>query len=270
MKWSKAHGVHRASGTDLPALTRLDDRRILLVADDHDNQRILRHLLEDAGAVVTIAANGREGLKAFEQPSNDGKPFDLILVDIRMPITDGIEAIRTFRAKGVKTPIVALAACALSGDIEVCLAAGCNDYLPNPITTESLLAKLAPYLPCGLSEKAPPASEEKPTTPASALVRSRLADDPRFASLVCDFQADLARRIDEMQTARETSDGEAIRTQAHRLTSAAGMLGFDELSAAAACCELAWREGRADKNEMLMRLLGWLRASHAGRRGENL
>ena len=270
LKWLEAHEARQPSKPDLPALARLDDRRILLVEDGPDNQRILSYMLEGAGAIVTVAANGEEGVKAFERGADDGKPFDLVLMDIQMPVMDGYEATWTLRAKGVKTPIVALTAFAMSGDREACLAAGCNDYLPKPITTASLLAKLAPYLHCAVSQADAPSPAGEPEETGTIPVRSRLADDPRFASLVHDFQADLAQRIETLERARQRSDDEAIRTQAHRLKSAAGMLGFDELSAAAARCEQAWREGRADKHETLARLLGWLQACHVGRRGKTL
>jgi CheY-like chemotaxis protein/HPt (histidine-containing phosphotransfer) domain-containing protein len=263
VQWMETHEIRRSRKPDLSPLARLDDRRILLVEDGPDNQRILSYMLEGAGAVVTIAANGQEGVKAFDRKAEDGKAFDLVLMDIQMPIMDGYEATRTLRAKGVKTPIVALTAFAMSGDREACLAAGCNDYLPKPITTASLLAKLSKYLQGGKPMESPPAPEKAPDV---TIVRSRLADDPRFSALVRDFQADLANRITELENARCRSDDETIRTHAHRLKSAAGMLGFDALSVAAANCEQAWREERADKSEMLTRLLGWLHACHTGRR----
>jgi len=257
MEWLETHEIQRSSNPEPPALSRLDGYRILLVEDGPDNQRILSYMLEGAGADVQVAENGAMGVEAFEKATESGTAFDLVLMDIQMPVMDGYEATRTLRAKGITTPIVALTAFAMSGDRESCLAAGCNDYLPKPITTASLLTKLSRYLHAPNTSTTASKDKQEVTQ-----VQSRLADDPRFSALVRDFQADLGQRIMALETAREQNDHETIRTQAHRLKSAAGMLGFDGLSSAAAVCEQAWREERSDRDEMLSRMLKWLRACH--------
>ncbi len=76
------------------------DCRVLLVEDGPDNQRLISYLLKKAGAEVLIATNGAEGVKAAEQAVTDGRPFDVILMDMQMPVMDGYTATRTLRDHG--------------------------------------------------------------------------------------------------------------------------------------------------------------------------
>lgn len=128
-----------------PAPTRLDGVRVLLAEDGEDNQRLLRHVLERAGAFVHIAQNGAEAVEAALGASQSPQPFDLILMDIQMPIVDGCTATRRLRAEGYTGPIVALTAHAMAGDRERCLRCGCDDYTTKPIDRKDLLARCAKW-----------------------------------------------------------------------------------------------------------------------------
>ncbi len=122
---------------------------ILLVEDGLDNQRLIAFLLRKAGATVTLAENGQEALaKAMPQPEAGASapPFDLILMDMQMPIIDGYEATARLRAAGYQGPIVALTAHAMTSDRQKCLDIGCNDYLTKPIDRQKLLTAVAHYL----------------------------------------------------------------------------------------------------------------------------
>jgi two-component system, sensor histidine kinase and response regulator len=124
--------------------------QILLVEDNVINQKLASRLLEKAGHVVTIAANGKE---AVDQVS--ARPFDLVLMDVQMPEMDGLEATQVIRQKenGEKRlPIVALTAHAMVGDRERCLAAGMDGYVTKPVQTQVLFATMAQVL--GLSRSA--------------------------------------------------------------------------------------------------------------------
>jgi len=119
---------------------------ILLVEDNPVNQKVAGKMLERSGHGVTIANNGREAVDAFMR-----QPFDLVLMDIQMPVMDGFEATQTIRdlekTSGRHTPIIALTAHAISGYRERCLEHGMDDYLSKPIKIADLNAKIAEHLP---------------------------------------------------------------------------------------------------------------------------
>jgi len=108
--------------------------RILLAEDNPVNQKLAVVLLNKAGYEVEVAANGEEAVKKFlDAPEN----YDLILMDVQMPVMDGLEATRFIREKGFREiPIVAMTAQAMKGDMEKCLEAGMDDYIPKPIKRE--------------------------------------------------------------------------------------------------------------------------------------
>ncbi|MFH1921524.1 MAG: CBS domain-containing protein [Planctomycetota bacterium] len=128
--------------------------RVLLVEDGPDNQRLLTLILEKAGAEVTAAQNGEEALAkalgANPEPAtsevSSAKPFDVILMDMQMPVLDGYEATRQLRAAAFRGPILALTACAMTGDRERCIEAGCDDYMTKPIDRQKFLEMVARYV----------------------------------------------------------------------------------------------------------------------------
>jgi CheY-like chemotaxis protein len=114
--------------------------RILLAEDNPVNQKVARRMLEKRDHLVTVAANGREALVAFER-----QIFDLILMDIQMPEMDGFAATAAIRQKereGQHIPIIALTAHAMTGDRERCLAAGMDGYVSKPIRLEELTKEM--------------------------------------------------------------------------------------------------------------------------------
>jgi signal transduction histidine kinase/ActR/RegA family two-component response regulator len=113
--------------------------RILLAEDGVDNQRLISFVLKKVGATVAIAENGRIALDLVRDSERQGVPFDLILMDMQMPVLDGYEAVRRLRADGCQIPVIALTAHAMVGDREKCLTAGCNGYATKPIERETLL-----------------------------------------------------------------------------------------------------------------------------------
>jgi CheY-like chemotaxis protein len=119
---------------------------VLLAEDGPDNQRLIGHLVRKTGAELVIVDNGEKAVQATREASENGEPFDLVLMDMQMPVLDGYAATRELRLLGFETPISALTAHAMAGDRERCLDAGCSDYLTKPVDRKSLRALLERYL----------------------------------------------------------------------------------------------------------------------------
>ncbi len=115
---------------------------ILLVEDGIDNQRLIAHVLRKAGADVDIAEHGRVGLERAREAEKAGAPYDIILMDMQMPVMDGYAATRRLRNSGYTGIIAALTAHAMTDDRQLCIDAGCDDYFTKPINRADLLERL--------------------------------------------------------------------------------------------------------------------------------
>ncbi|HEX2147924.1 MAG TPA: response regulator, partial [Pseudorhizobium sp.] len=128
----------------------LEGRRILVVEDDVRNVYALTNILEPRGAIVDIARNGREALDVLEKTSADGgAPIDLVLMDVMMPIMDGLTATREIRRNAAwkKLPIITLTAKAMPDDQQRCIEAGANDYMAKPLDVDKLLSLVRVWMP---------------------------------------------------------------------------------------------------------------------------
>ena len=244
--------------------------RILLAEDGPDNQRLISHHLRKAGAEVVIAQNGAIALDHLLSAMADGSPFDLLVTDMQMPEMDGYTLARTLRARGVRTPIVALTAHAMAEDRGKCLAAGCDDYASKPIDRVALLATCEHWLAVGErahDDSVFPAIDAMPsdvepmprdaffTPPAEpSLVRlddealdavdgvppliiSELADDPDLAELIRTFTYNLGSRMEQVTTAVEAGDLTGLARIAHQLKGTGTSYGFPSLTRAARSVE---------------------------------
>jgi len=129
----------------------LEGRRVLIVEDDIRNVYSLTNVLEPRGAVVEIARNGQEAIEALDR-SAQGDPanaIDLVLMDVMMPVKDGLTATREIRedARWAKLPILILTAKAMPDDQARCIAAGASDYMAKPIDVDKLLSLVRVWMP---------------------------------------------------------------------------------------------------------------------------
>ena len=120
--------------------------RILLAEDSLDNQLLISTLLRNAGADVSVAAHGGIAFEMREQANAEGRPYNLLLTDMQMPVMDGYTLTRSLRHSGCDLPIVAITANAMTEDRQVCLDAGCNDFLSKPIDKQALLKTCETWL----------------------------------------------------------------------------------------------------------------------------
>ena len=128
----------------------LEGRRILIVEDDVRNVYALTNILEPRGALIQIARNGQEALDALEKSiSDDASKIDLVLMDVMMPVMDGLTATRAIRKNPdwKKLPIITLTAKAMPDDQQRCINAGANDYMAKPLDVEKLLSLVRVWMP---------------------------------------------------------------------------------------------------------------------------
>jgi CheY-like chemotaxis protein/HPt (histidine-containing phosphotransfer) domain-containing protein len=221
---------------------------VLLVEDGRDNQRLLRMLLEDAGAKVDTAVNGKI---AVELAST--RPFDLILMDMQMPVMDGYAATMELRRKGLTIPIIALTAHAMSEDRSRCMASGCTDYLSKPINEEALLKTVNQHLgnvpspdgdngaAGGIGGSAPPAGAAENST----RIKSSLASHPRVMKILPEFVDGLPGEVRKMTDLLERNDLASLQMVVHQLLGAAGGYGFEPVSQPALKAEESIKAGKA-------------------------
>jgi PAS domain S-box-containing protein len=245
---------------EAPPPNALDGVRLLLAEDGEDNQRLLRVLLEAAGADVTVVANGVQALDAVEWSAEAGAPFDILVTDMQMPEMDGYTLASTLRTRGESLPIVALTAHAMAEDRQRCLDAGCSDYAVKPVNRRALIAMVAQWTNRTAAPTVTPRPIDADDLPRS--LASDLADDPDLGPLAEAFAQVLPTRIEAIAAHRHPDDAATGRRLVHQLKGAAGSYGFPLISAMATELESAW-----ESDDRATRLLDRLRqvAAAAGR-----
>nr|MDA3869858.1 PAS domain S-box protein [Gammaproteobacteria bacterium] len=189
---------------------------ILLVDDSLDNQQLISMFIRKTGAQVTLAENGQQAVeKAL------AGEFDLILMDMQMPVMDGIEAIHRLRAGGYKRPIVSLTANVLLSDREKCKAAGADDYLTKPVDLHQFYHVLNSYL----TEDTARMNVDK-----SQQLKKAMQDNPQYKAIVDRFLAKLPQMLEEISTALTEKNWAELQTKSHNLKGVGGSLGYPEIT----------------------------------------
>ncbi|MCH7808287.1 MAG: response regulator [Planctomycetes bacterium] len=217
----KRRGTHRK---DEP---RRSLRGSILLAEDAPDVRILmERALSDAGADVTVAADGLEAIQAAST-----RTFDLILMDIQMPKMDGISATAEIRRRKCLTPIVAMTASASQDDRRRILGSGLDDLWLKPISLDQLVEKAGAYLETGPDDQ-DRASENKLDL-GSAVARPPAKRQP-MEEAVAGFVDSIPARMDRLRAAFESPDFKAAGELLHQLVGTAGIHGAMSLSREAA------------------------------------
>jgi CheY-like chemotaxis protein len=210
-------------------------RRILLVEDNPVNQKLAIRMLEKWGHAVTLAADGQQAAAIFEASGPDG--FDLVLMDVQMPVMNGFEATgalrRIERRTGTRVPIVAMTAHAMKGDDDRCLAAGMDGYLSKPIDAAKLFDIIEGVQPSAAPPPpAPPSASSQLWDPDAALDRVG-GDDGLLREMAGLLAAELPRLLGDVRAAVVKADGDVLERAAHKLKGAVGVVGAPDVIAAA-------------------------------------
>ena len=221
-----------ASGRSLPAVpfnetaAAAPHARLLLVEDNPVNQKVAVRILENAGYSVDAVGDGREALEALAQ-----SPYDLVLMDVQMPVMDGFEATRRIRlgeSAGRRIPVIAMTAHALKGYRERCYEAGMDDYVSKPIETQTLLETVRRWT---ADTRRAPAAPPGGNIDDSAVFDFRrlegiVGGDMGFAAeLLGVFIHDTREHLQQAVVALAGEQFEQVARHAHAVKGAAGNIG---------------------------------------------
>jgi PAS domain S-box-containing protein len=228
-------------------------RRILLVDDYATNREVARRHLEAGGHCVSLACNGQEAIEAFESGN-----YDLIFMDIQMPVIDGIEATKRIRdlEKGSESasrvPILALTAHAVKEYIDACLQAGMDDYLIKPVFRQDLLGKVDRWIDSGSAKAGgaapPPGASAGNMATAEPMDFARALEEfdgnrEFLTGLLEKFLENVRAQLGTIRKALDRADAEILRREAHAIKGGAANLTAAELSSAAAELEKTAKSG---------------------------
>ena len=251
----------------LADVTRSRSLKVLVAEDNPVNRKLAASILQRAGHNVILVTNGQEAVDAVKR-----EQFDVVLMDVQMPVMGGFEATRLIREHGAisgrRTPIIAVTAHAMKGDREACFAAGMDGFAPKPIQSAKLLEMLDRLASGSLRVPTPVRAMAAVTTPATVTPITPVAAPTAVAnnsdSAVLDevglmklvsgnralagelaglFLEDLEPRVTEITAAVEGRDAPRLRMGAHALAGSAGTLKAELVAAAARTLETIARSG---------------------------
>jgi CheY-like chemotaxis protein/HPt (histidine-containing phosphotransfer) domain-containing protein len=222
----------RSAGLSLSQVTeQFAGKTVLVVEDNEVNREVVRRFLERLGCTPVVVHDGQAALDACSR-----QDFDLVLMDVQMPVMDGLEATRELRRReagtGRRTPIVALTASAMSGELNRCLASGMDGLLTKPIEVSRLREALKEYVGIPEDEQDAPtdddmrpsgadaAAQHSSTGPPIDLIRLRalVGEDDEFVRELCQaFVGTTEEILPRLERAIASGDRSVLATAAHKL-----------------------------------------------------
>ena len=239
--------------------------RILLAEDNIVNQQVAVGILKKLGLRADAVANGAEAIHALQT-----LPYDLVLMDVQMPVMDGLRAAREIRnpkstVRNHQIPIIAMTANAMQGDREKCLEAGMNDYVSKPVDPKTLADVLEKWLPKEERKDEYPTSNtmkgsidtqyivtkesldirysKLPVFDKAGLLDRVMGDEALARKLIDMFQDDIPKRIDKLRRYLEAADVSGSAREAHTIKGVCANLGAERLRAIAFDMEKAAKAG---------------------------
>lgn len=188
---------------------------VLLAEDTKDNQDLIEMYVEDTGAKITIVENGE---LAVEQCRTNS--FNLILMDMQMPVMDGVEAITKIRSLGIKTPIISLTANAMRSDVEKCFNAGADKFLTKPIDVSRFNQALSKYLK----------RDENQLEKTTSRAKKEKTLTNKMEKFIHRFINDLPRRLELIDESKNKQDWQKVNIETHKLKGLGTTMGFPEIT----------------------------------------
>ena len=217
--------------------------KILIADDAKDNQKILLYTLKNTGLDITFSDNGEEALKA-----GISEKFDLILMDMQMPVMDGYTATQELRKNGSTVPIIAFTASTMVQDIIKCIDAGCNSHISKPFHKEELFRILSTYLKDPIYPTC--IQNDSLITNSQAIISEKFNEDKGMIDLIIDFVDSMIEVIQDLKDNKYNSlvtpnEFKALTNISHSLAGSSGLYGYSEIS------QICIRLENASKNSEL-------------------
>jgi CheY-like chemotaxis protein len=240
-------GVKQAGGTGTAGQSgmaagaqRLAGISILLVDDGLDNQLLISHMLKNVGAAVEVAANGQIACEKVMAAWKEDRSYDVILMDMQMPVLDGYGASRQLRQAGYTRPIIAVTAHAMPEDRQKCLDAGCSDYITKPVQWEKMFEMIMRFAGA-VRERESGSSigsvRKRDVGELSEAVHYQQSGVMSMHELAWIFLNELPARVQALEQAIRKSDTEQLSYLSHLLKGSAGSFGYNDITQAAGVVE---------------------------------
>ncbi|MFC1866694.1 response regulator [Thermodesulfobacteriota bacterium] len=261
-------GRSRRKEEAVEGLNKIQGARILLVEDNEINQQVAQEILEGSGFVEEIANDGQEAVTMAEESE-----YDIVLMDINMPVMDGLEATRRIRDSEGSTqsplPIVAMTASAMTQDIEQTQEAGMNDHVAKPIDVKQLFATLVKWIEPGEREMPERSVEEardikaeevEPDLPEIQYIDvnsglKRVGGNKKlYLNILAKFFRDYPDATEQIKDALDKGDQELAQRLAHTVKGVAGNIGANDLQEAGGNLEASIKQGVSQETREMVPL----------------